>query len=206
MTTIRRILLGAFVCVGLVAVSNPVSAAPVFYDESISGEVDLTYTTSSPFLLDLGINRILGTLGCCVDFDSFAFDIPAGLQLAQVDLLFRIVEDPNINTVLITSFEIDDDQNQSGPGLDLESLNFSVVSSPQNNLFTAVLPLGPGGYEMLGGSIPASEAWTLTYEWNLIVEPAAAVPEPGAIALLGIAVPLVRSLNRKRLAAVRRRG
>ena len=85
-------------------------------------------------------------------------------------------------------------------------MNFSVVSSPQNNLFTAVLPLGPGGYEMLGGSIPASEAWTLTYEWNLIVEPAAAVPEPGAIALLGIAVPLVRSLNRKRHAALRRRG
>ena len=204
MTTIRRIFLGAFVCVGLVAATNSASAAPLFYDESISGEVDLTYSTS-PFQLDLGVNQILGTLGCCVDFDSFAFDIPAGLQLAQVDLLFRIVEDPNINTVLLTSFEIDDDQNQSGPGLALEGLNFSVVSSPQINLFTAVLPLGPGGYEMLGGSIPASEAWTLTYEWNLIVEPVAAVPEPGAIALLGIAVPFVRSLNRKRH-ALRRRG
>ena len=205
MTTIRRIFLGAFVCVGLVAATNSASAAPLFYDESISGEVDLTYSTS-PFQLDLGVNQILGTLGCCVDFDSFAFDIPAGLQLAQVDLLFRIVEDPNINTVLVTSFEIDDDQNQSGPGMAFEGFDFSVVSSPQNNLFTAVLPLGPGGYEMLGGSISAGEAWTLHYEWNLIVEPAAAVPEPGAIALLGIAVPLVRSLNRKRHAALRRRG
>ncbi len=205
MITIRRIFLGAFVCVGLVAVSNSASAAPLFYDESISGEVDLTYSTS-PFQLDLGVNRILGTLGCCVDFDSFAFDIPAGLQLSQVNLLFRIVEDPNINTLLSTSFEIDDDQNQAGPGMALEGLNFSVVWSPQNNLFTAVLPLGPGGYEMLGGSIPAGEVWTLVYEWNLVVEPAPAVPEPGAIALLGIAVPIVRSLNRKRHAALRRRG
>ena len=90
MTTIRRIFLGVFVLVSLVTVTNQVSAAPLFYDESVSGEVDLTYSTS-PFLLDLGVNRILGTLGCCVDFDSFAFDIPAGLQLAQVDLLFREV-------------------------------------------------------------------------------------------------------------------
>jgi len=80
MTTIRRVLLGACVLAGLVTVNHPASAAPLFYDEAISGEVDQTYATS-PFLLDLGVNRILGTTGCCIDFDSFAFDIPAGLHV-----------------------------------------------------------------------------------------------------------------------------
>ena len=205
MTTIRRIFLGAFVFVGLVTVNNPASAAPLFYDEAISGEVDQTYATS-PFLLDLGVNQILGTTGCCVDFDSFAFDIPAGLQLTQVNLLFRVTDDPNIDSDLSTGFGIDAGQNQAGPGLASEVFDFAVVSSPLNDLFTTVLPLGPGSFEMLGGSIAASESWTLHYEWNLVVEPAASVPEPGAIALLGIAVPVVRSLHQRSRADCRRRG
>jgi len=203
MTTIRRIFLGAFVFVGLVTVNNSASAAPLFYDESVSGEVDLTYSTSA-FQLDLGVNRILGTLGCCVDFDSFAFDIPAGLQLTQINLLFRVTEDPNVDSALGTSFSLDDDQNGSGPVLALEAFDFTAASSPQNNLFTAVLPLGPGNYEMLGGSITAGELWTLHYEWNLVVEPAGSVPEPAAIALLGIAMATGRGWLGKRRADRRR--
>lgn len=202
MTTIRRIFLGAFVLFCLVTTSNPAAAAPIVYNESDSGEVDLTYSTS-PFLLDIGVNRILGTTSY-VDFDSFAFDIPAGLRLTHVDLLFRVIDDPDIDSALSTSFTIDDDQNQSGPGLAFEDFDFSVVSSPLTSLFAAVLPLGPGGFEMLGGSMTASEFWTLHYEWNLVVEPASSVPEPGTIALLGIGLPAVLSY-RKRRAALRRR-
>jgi hypothetical protein len=202
MTTIRRIFPRACVLFCLVTASNPASAAPIVYDESVSGEVDLTYSTS-PFLLDIGVNRILGTTSY-VDFDSFAFDIPAGLQLTQVDLLFRVIDDPDIDSALWTSFTIDDDQNQSGPGLAFEEFDFSVVSAPLTSLFAAVLPLGPGGFEMLGGSMTASEFWTLHYEWNLVVEPAATVPEPGTIALLGIGLPALLRY-RKRQAALRRR-
>ena len=202
MTTIRRIFPGACVLFCLVTANNPASAAPIVYDESVSGEVDLTYSTS-PFLLDIGVNRVLGTTSY-LDFDSFAFDVPAGMRLAQVDLLFRVTDDPNIDSPLSTSFEIDDDQNQFGPGLDFESFDFSIVSSPQNSLFASVLPLGPGGFEILGGSMTASEFWTVHYEWNLVVEPAATVPEPGTIALIGIGLPALLGY-RKRRAALRRR-
>jgi len=208
MTTIRQTLLGALVLVGLCMANNPASAAPLYYDEAVSGEVDLTYS-NTPFLLDLGVNQILGTTGClpgdCPDFDQFAFDIPAGLQLTQVNLLFRLVEDAAIDSQLTTSFEIDDDQDGFGPGLAFQGFDFSLVSSPLNNLFTTVLPLGPGGYEMLGGSISASESWGLYYEWNLVVEEADSIPEPGAIALLGIGASVVRRCRAGRHAGRRRR-
>ena len=127
-------------------------------------------------------------------------------MFTQVNLLFRVTDDPDIDSELSTGFSIDAGQNQAGPGLASEFFDFAVASSPLNDLFTAVLPLGPGSFEMLGGSIAASESWTLHYEWNLVVEPAASVPEPGAIALLGIAVPVVRSLHQRSRADRRRRG
>ena len=71
-------------------------------------------------------------------------------------------------------------------------------------MFAAVLPLGPGGFEILGGSMTASEFWTLHYEWNLVVEPASTVPEPGTIALLGIGLPAILGYRKRRTALHRR--
>jgi hypothetical protein len=59
---------------------------------------------------------------------------------------------------------------------------------------------------MLWGSMTATEFWTLHYDWNLVVAPVATVPEPGTIALLGIAGPVLCSFNRKHRVALSRRG
>ena len=102
--------------------------------EAISGEVDQTYATS-PFLLDLGVNRILGTTGCCIDFDSFAFDIPAGLQLTQVNLLFRVTDDSDIDSGSFDRISIDAGQNQLSLGWLPEFFDFAVISSPLNGVY-----------------------------------------------------------------------
>ncbi|MGH7176586.1 MAG: hypothetical protein ACREJC_04330, partial [Tepidisphaeraceae bacterium] len=72
----------------LASTASTAHAVPVNYSESVSGDL----TDVSPlalFTLDVGLNTVSGTCGNIGgnDFDSFAFIVPAGMQVTSGNLV-----------------------------------------------------------------------------------------------------------------------
>ena len=175
-------VLFAILFIGLVF---PAGAAPINYDESISG--DLPYSAPSGFPLttftfDVGTNIITGTATASrttIDMDSFAFIVPTGMQVVRVGL---VAVDAGDNTLL----------NSLDWVLNEGSVNFNSgtfvtrlsVSSPGSAEYTGIL--GPETYNMTGGGYGYSNQggmgkYTFTFDVN-----STAIPEPSALALLVI--------------------
>jgi hypothetical protein len=184
----------------IVLLSSSVShAVPVFYDESVDG--DLSDNALLPlFALDVGTNVIRGVssiswplplspLNYIADFDYFSFFVPDNTKLSSVSLSFSAsgvivavahhiasidnLQDYPYNTIQVQPSFFD-------PGI-------PVDSSPVD-LFQSTLPLGPGRYfidEVITSEFApdlSEYSGTYNYQFNIVVS---SVPEPTSLLLLG---------------------
>jgi hypothetical protein len=168
----------------VVSISATIShAAPTIYHESVGGDLEYNYTTTTmpTFTLDVGANTISGVFGVGdfpdpSDFDHFAFNIPAGLMLTggQVTLLDTT---GNIN---FSRWDLYDGDVLGG------NITANItVDSPG----TAAIPArGAGQYSFWQQTVGGVGSSSYTFTLNV-----APVPEPATLALLALAAtPLLR--------------
>jgi hypothetical protein len=180
----RALLLLAALCV--LCGTQLAAAAEVHFVEAVDG--DLANSGALPILaFDVGVNTVSGRLGeqaaLPVDFDGFAFSIPAGTQLVagQVEMF-------EVAGVAIADWNLRVGSNTVGVGTFLE------VVDPDTPGIDAIdsVPLGPDVYTLgqrifIGGpDLPNLADYTFTFQ--------VAIPEPlsatlllsGAAILLGV--------------------
>lgn len=168
--------------------STTAPAAPVHYDELVSG--DLPEQPTSALLFDVGANTISGNTfffvlepGCdhfCFDLDSFAFVLPEFTQLVDVSLSFTLAFDN------VSRAEADYEFCPGLPGgsvpcsvnpLGEQSVSF-LDPSPVAVDFGAAIPLtSPGTYTVSTQSLGIApidptlpEGWSADYTWTFRVE------------------------------------
>jgi len=167
----------------------PAQATPIAYSESVSGDLGNT-APFTQFSLDAGANTVSGTShffgpNFDSDFDSFAFAVPAGMELVGISYSFVMTPLPGTTeSDAKTGYVL---ENGNGGA----SVAFSVIdllgASPVNP-FGSALPRGPGIYSLFNNSLETStnSGWTSDYTWSLDVRATAtAVPEPASMLLLG---------------------
>ncbi len=183
----------------LVTLSPLVSATPITYTEP----PDLSNSAASPTDLgafDIGDNVIVGTLGGPINFgdpfdttDGFEFDVPVGLVLTAWTIQVTAI---SFGGGLIS---VPHGGVYSGPGgpLTLTSVGTTTgqvtdtpgtytgqISGPSSDTqFCTDLP--PNDCFIL--SFPGSMSYTLTYKLQVAQDPVT-VPEPGTLALAGLAL------------------
>lgn len=161
------------------------TGAVVVYDEGVSGDI-ADPTNLGTF--GVGINTVTGTTSWIVpgsdfDFDEFYFSIGAGTELTSVTFQYSLVS--------TNSEALWDGRNFQTASYDLIANDVTKIyganadPSP-NSLFTAVLPLGAGGYYMRNGASASgdccNDSWSYTMSFN--VAEVSAVPLPAAAWLL----------------------
>ena len=186
-------------CSVLVALltASTTRAVPLDYSESRSG--DLAFPAPA-FVLDAGINTLSGTTHFNLnspglprfdtDFDSFAFDLPTGLQLVGISLSFLTTT----FNVAAANLELRLCAGIATCGLDpvdlLGSARVDLLgSSPQAVDFALAAPLSSGTFSLfmsglgIGMADPgmAQASWSSDYTWSLAVQ---RVSEPGILPLL----------------------
>src|SRR5256885_1833704 len=70
---------------------RPAAATPISYSEGVSGDLIGDLPASTIFTLDVGVNTVSGTSiygPGGTDFDSFAFDVPVGMQVSNISYAF----------------------------------------------------------------------------------------------------------------------
>jgi hypothetical protein len=190
--------------------SGAAAAAPLHYDESVSG--DLPRAPTDAFLFDVGANTISGNTylfvlepGCqhfCVDFDSFAFVLPERVQLAGISLSFTLAAD-NVSKAqadYLLCAGLHGDQGSCLARLLGEQTVSYLDPSPVGVDFGMTLPLaGAATYTIYANSLGIApidptlpEGWSADYTWTFRV---AAIPGPGSLplmitALLALAAPV----------------
>jgi hypothetical protein len=177
------------------SVAGPAWAAPITYNEGVGGEL----AGQSIGTFDIGANTVTAseTTQSGVSFDAFLFTVAAGQQLDGIVLT-------SLSSVGVQGFTL------APPGpLDLSTrygfllLGSSNVGSDFLPLLlqsdpgkTATAPLPAGTYQVFVGSSASSN-----YEYTFNVSAAKPVPEPGALALMGIGLVGVAFRWRRTLSA-----
>jgi hypothetical protein len=176
---LARSIIGAVcVCFGL-TFSSCISAAPLSYDEVISG--DISDTTLDPiFNFDIGSNTISGSTEYSlsnVDTDNFWFALPVGSELVSIRYEFYNLNLlPNTHT-LSSGYNLYND-NYS----DLGYINVSVINDISPILFLASYPIGEGEYLLTSSAVWDGDGGSWNYTWIFEVN---TVPIPGAVWLFG---------------------
>jgi hypothetical protein len=175
-----RTLATALVLGSFAAWSSPSSAAPLNYNESASGDIG-SVNPLVTFTLGPGVNTISGIIGDAdsanpppVDFDSFAFVVPAGLRVTAGQLTMSDVAGNLIENRWVLYRGLD----QTMPIQDFQQ------PTPGSSAFT-VLPLGPDAYHLL--NLQMTGIGLSSYTFSMTV-----VPEPASLALLAPVVLLAR--------------
>ncbi|HEX3357503.1 MAG TPA: hypothetical protein VHS31_11075 [Tepidisphaeraceae bacterium] len=166
---IRALSLAAFTLF-----ASAVSAAPITYIESIDGDLPdgapLTTLT-----LDGGINTVSGTASATdfttSDFDSFAFTIPAGLQVTSAKVI---------------SPEKTGASNAIDWTLSVDNVPVEVVALPTPGayVFTSA-PLSAGTYDLVMNQF-GFDSFPVTADYSFIFNVTTA-PEPASLSLLALA-------------------
>jgi len=177
------------------------AATPISYSESASGDLGSSLPAPTVFALDVGVNTISGTNAFTTlvdDRDSFAFSVPAGMQLTSISYSFR-----STAAASITNFVryILDNNNaiHVPPFLGDQTVRLGLDVSPLV-MFASAVPLGAGTYGISDdthGRDPVG--WTNNYTWSLTVAATATeVPEPASLLLLATGVAGVSAKMRRR--------
>lgn len=151
------------------------SAAPVNYQESVSGDL-LNSGVLTTFTLDIGINTVSGTFGFEPgDTDGFAFIVPVGTVLAAGSV--TLVD--SVGDITDSRWRLFSGSSTSGAGTFVEDL---VALSPGADDLDST-PLGPQTYNFSQADFgfEASPAFS-DYTFSLTLTPLQAVPEPGSLA------------------------
>ncbi len=177
------------------------AAAAVVYDEAVSGDLS-DLPPLAAFGLQLGMNSIKGTqfsddtgpVGCCSDFDSFIFAVPAGMHLASVSYEFRTTGGSLSSS---TEFALQRGSESVGAQLADQEIDLDAASSTVE-LFASALPLSTGTY-MINNSLTVEigQNWSADYTINLLVA-SGAVPEPPTYVVLITGLIIVLSVRASR--------
>src|SRR5262245_37257875 len=92
----------------LVLLAHVCQASPISYDEAVSGDLPDLFP-STVFALDVGANTLRGTTHVLVivpvltsvDFDQFAFTVPAGTHLTDIVYSFHLSAMPGLSTAQV---------------------------------------------------------------------------------------------------------
>ena len=173
-----------------------------FLSESSSGDLSNNWQAPSVLAIDHGSNFVSGTT-TLDDPDLFSVHVPNGLEIIEVRVAFYDFFAPGNFTFM--GF-------QDGPTLLQDPAAFTADSSEDISFIlfgefdqgTDMLPifssspnatsgsLGEGSYAFWINEI---EPQTVTYAFDFVAD-VAPVPEPGTLALFGVALPLL--LRRRR--------
>jgi hypothetical protein len=169
-------------------VAASAAAAPLAYDEGVSGDLAPFPVTS--LSLDTGVNTVTGSLSFSggaglSDFDGFLFALPTGGQVDSISFEFEL----------------------SHRGATFASLTKTLAGSPQNvnllgaspvALFASQLPLSDSPFAIEVGTHEGDVAWQAAYTLTVVVSGPTQVPEAGTFALLlGGCAGLMLSRRRK---------
>ena len=182
-TLARRALAALVTCSSGLAL-----AAPLAYDEAVSGDLQ-GFGVLSVFALDAGVNTVSGqffTNSQPVDFDSFAFTLGAGLVLTSVQVDVQDIQ----GNIADTAWVFKSGTVESFGGTEITGV---VVGSPGTRSFTGAF--GAGSYALLHSFIGGDGS--SSYVFSLTVERTGQVPEPGSLALAGLALLAARAARRR---------
>lgn len=189
----RKLLIaGLLACTCL----QPALAAPVAYDEATDGDLASGLGFAFPALVfDVGSNTIKGVfsaIGASLDFDGFAFLVPAGLVITSGSVTLA----DGVGNVSSATWLLFSGSNLLGTGTPLGSL---VPSSPGSAVAPG-LPLGAAMYNVRHESFSGlGEDQSASYTFEFIVE-AVAVPEPATALVLGAGLAALGLARRRRKA------
>jgi hypothetical protein len=180
--------------VATLALASLAPAAPVNYQESVSGDLpdkpgsEPALLTGYTFDFDVGTNTISGTCGFNIpantsDFDCFAFVVPAGLQVTSAS-----VTDSGTAAVIDWKLRTGD---YAREGSLLQDISLGVPGS-KGVAAAGRSPDTP--YNICGESISSnSSITTVNYTFTFNVSP---VPEPASLGLLALATLSLRPRRR----------
>jgi hypothetical protein len=177
------------VAILILACASHVSAAVVVYDESVSGDLSDTTSPLTNFTLDVGTNTVTGRVGTATgfpfDFDSFAFTVPAGMQLVSGSVTMN---DSPGNTADFAGYTwglFAGSPNYNSGSL----LEFMSVGSPDTFAFTST-PLAANVYNLSAESAgyAGNPPTFADYTFSLVVTSLAPVPEPATFMIWGLAI------------------
>lgn len=180
-----RLILVPLAVIGFLTL--PAAADPTIFSESNGGDLSALYPLAT-FDFDIGINSISGICGTEDPdfFDSFSFTIPNNATLISAQLTLADAGG-SVDSAAWDLF--------SEPGYVYLEMILSL--SPGSSQLNSV-PLGPGLYDMLGGSMTldtSTQSMTAyTFTFNVQVN----VPEPPVLDCQGFMPPFDRPLALKK--------
>lgn len=188
----------------LISAAGLAQAVPVSYHENVDGDLAEHASQTKILQLDIGSNTISGhqlfdasTATLQYDFDSFRFVVPQGMKVTGISMMTQLTETIGnpAQTLYIDTF-ID-----TWPVINVvahEQMSVMNPSTPFAGSLQAGAPIGEGTYLLFQGQMGGiywGQGAQWDYTWTLDV---ANVPEPGSVALVGVALAGLAAVARRR--------